>query len=101
MTTLSSDAIARLLAEHSRWVLATDGYLEAGFRFPDFAHALLFVNAVGHLAEAADHHPDLIVHGYRNVTVRVMSHDVQGITDRDVGLIQRVDALPGTGEATP
>ena len=42
----------------------------------------MVVNAIGHLAEAAWHHPDLTV-TYNAVEVRLMSHDAKGITERD------------------
>lgn len=96
MRDLYDDAeIAALLAEHPSWTRDTDGALARRLTFKDFAHALLFVNAVGHLAEAADHHPDIRIHGYRHVELLVTSHDVGGITDRDRRLVEAIQSLPG------
>ena len=56
--------------------------------------AMLFANAVGLLAEQADHHPDLFIHDYRHVRISVMTHSQEAITDKDFSLIEKIDALP-------
>ncbi len=58
------------------------------------AGAMLFANAVGHLAEAADHHPDLFIHNYRYLAISVMTHSEKGVTERDFALIRQIEALP-------
>jgi 4a-hydroxytetrahydrobiopterin dehydratase len=94
MTTYNEADIRKRLADYPGWSLGDDGQLHAAFVFKNFGQAMLFANAVGHLAEAADHHPDILVHGYKNVRISLMSHDVQGITDRDFRLVEQIDALP-------
>ncbi len=69
-----------------------DGALEREFRFDGFAAALAFVNRVGELAEAANHHPDIAIH-YNRVVLRWWTHSAGGITDRDRELAAQVDAL--------
>jgi len=59
-----------------------DKALERTFTFDDFRGALAFVNRVGKLAEAEDHHPDIAIH-YNRVTLRWWTHTAGGITDRD------------------
>jgi 4a-hydroxytetrahydrobiopterin dehydratase len=59
----------------------------------DFAAALAFVNAVGAAAEAADHHPDILLHGYRNVALRVTTHSAGGLTQADLDLAAEIDRL--------
>jgi 4a-hydroxytetrahydrobiopterin dehydratase len=58
----------------------------------DFASALRLVNAIGEAAEAADHHPDLDLRWGR-VDVRMSSHDVGGVTSRDVDLARTISGL--------
>ena len=69
-----------------------DGALERDFRFRDFAEALAFVNRVGALAEAEDHHPDFAVH-WNRVTLRWWTHVRNAITERDVELAARTNEL--------
>jgi 4a-hydroxytetrahydrobiopterin dehydratase len=66
--------------------------LERTFEFDDFVAALAFVNRVGELAEAEDHHPDIAIH-YNRVTLRWWTHSAGGITDRDRALAERSNAL--------
>jgi 4a-hydroxytetrahydrobiopterin dehydratase len=58
-----------------------------------FADALAYVNAVGALAEAMDHHPDIDIR-WNRVTLRLTSHSAGGITEADLELGRRIDALP-------
>ena len=66
--------------------------LERTFTFSNFREALGFVNRVGELAEAENHHPDIAVH-YNRVTLRWWTHTAGGITDRDVELAARTNGL--------
>lgn len=71
--------------------------LHARFRTGDFATGLALVDRIGAAAEAADHHPDVEL-TYPLVTVRLASHDVGGITRRDVRLAREIsEAAAGLG----
>jgi 4a-hydroxytetrahydrobiopterin dehydratase len=63
------------------------------FERADFAAAIAFVNAVAALAERANHHPDMLVHGYRRVRLTLTTHSAGGLTERDFALADAVDAL--------
>lgn len=65
-----------------------DGALERTFELPSFLEALAFVNRVGELAEAEDHHPDIAI-SYRKVTLRWWTHTAGGITERDRDLAEK------------
>ncbi|HUG63709.1 MAG TPA: 4a-hydroxytetrahydrobiopterin dehydratase [Gaiellaceae bacterium] len=69
-----------------------DDALERTFELPSFVEALAFVNRVGELAEAQNHHPDIAIH-YRNVTLRWWTHTAGGITDRDRDLAEKSGRL--------
>jgi 4a-hydroxytetrahydrobiopterin dehydratase len=59
----------------------------------DFAAAIAFVNKVAEVAEAANHHPDIIVHGWNKVRLSVTNHSAGGLTDADFNLAEQIDAL--------
>ena len=63
------------------------------FKRRDFADAIAFVNAVAAEAERRNHHPDVCVRGYRTVELRLTSHDVGGITRRDLALAGAIEAI--------
>ncbi|MHB8329648.1 MAG: 4a-hydroxytetrahydrobiopterin dehydratase [Acidimicrobiales bacterium] len=65
----------------------------------DFADSLAYVDTVGVLAEAANHHPDIDIR-WNIVTLRLSTHSVGGITDKDLELARRIDTLT-TGSARP
>jgi 4a-hydroxytetrahydrobiopterin dehydratase len=73
------------------WRVLSSGEAEASFATGRFAPGLALVNAIGDLAEAANHHPDIELR-YSNVTVRLSSHDVGGLTERDVRLAREISA---------
>ncbi|MDQ0736165.1 4a-hydroxytetrahydrobiopterin dehydratase [Arthrobacter agilis] len=66
--------------------------LHARFLTRDFATGLALVSAIGGLAEDAGHHPDVTL-TYPHVDVKLLSHDVSGVTERDVDLARRISAI--------
>jgi len=75
------------------WVYLLGG-LQTRIRTADFAAGLRIVNAIGALAEEMDHHPDLDLR-YTHLDVRLRSHDVGAVTDRDVRLARKIAAIDG------
>jgi 4a-hydroxytetrahydrobiopterin dehydratase len=69
-----------------------DGALQREFRFDSFPAAIEFVNRVAGLAQAENHHPDIVV-SYRDVTLRWRTHSADAITDRDREMAARSAAL--------
>ena len=76
---------------HTDWT-EVDGALQRTFELESFPAALDFVNRVGALAEAENHHPDIAI-SYREVTLRWWTHTAGGITDRDRELAAKTDEL--------
>jgi 4a-hydroxytetrahydrobiopterin dehydratase len=69
-----------------------DGALQREFRCRDFAAAIDFVNRVAEEAERADHHPDIAIR-WNRVTLRWWTHSESAITERDVEMARRSDAI--------
>jgi 4a-hydroxytetrahydrobiopterin dehydratase len=63
----------------------------ARFRTGSFAAGVALIDAIGTLADAANHHPDIDLR-YLSVTVRLITHDVGGLSDRDVALARAISA---------
>jgi 4a-hydroxytetrahydrobiopterin dehydratase len=61
----------------------------------DFAAAMAWVNAIADEAEAANHHPDILVHGWNKVRLSITNHSAGGLTQADFDLAATIDALPG------
>jgi 4a-hydroxytetrahydrobiopterin dehydratase len=69
-----------------------DGDIVRTFVFHDFAQASSFVNKVATVAEERHHHPDIDIR-YNKVILRLSSHDVGGVTERDLALAEAFDDL--------
>ena len=82
---------ATQLAKLPGWSIA-DGWLTRKFTTDGWGTTLMLVNAIGFLAEIADHHPDLAV-AWSSVTVRLNTHSAKGITDKDFELAREIDAV--------
>jgi 4a-hydroxytetrahydrobiopterin dehydratase len=75
------------------WKVSEDGgSIRRELRFPDFYRTMGFVNALAHVANAEDHHPDLEV-GYNYCNVRFSTHDAGGLTEKDFICAAKTDAL--------
>ncbi|XVX20663.1 4a-hydroxytetrahydrobiopterin dehydratase [Actinomycetota bacterium] len=72
----------------------------AAFDTGDFASGLDLVNRIGAAAEEADHHPDLTL-TYSQVAVTLSSHDVGGITSRDIDLARKISGYAADLGAAP
>lgn len=91
MTALSESTIAERLKSLPAWRVES-GELVRTIECAGFREALLFVNRVGELAEAAGHHPDIDIR-YNKVRLSLVTHDESGLTDKDFGLATQIDQL--------
>jgi 4a-hydroxytetrahydrobiopterin dehydratase len=92
MTTplLTTDQIAARLRE-VEWTLDGDEIVR-DLSFDDFGAAIAFVNRVAGLAEAHNHHPDILVHGWNKVKLILTNHAAGGLTEIDFDMAARFDA---------
>jgi len=91
MALLSDEQIASGL-EGQEWRREDDALVRE-WRFADFRAAIAFVERVAEVAEASNHHPDILVHGWNKVRLTLSTHSEGGITAADLALAQRLDAL--------
>jgi 4a-hydroxytetrahydrobiopterin dehydratase len=84
---------AKLAAELPHWYLE-NGWIRRKYKTSGWKATLMVVNTIGHLAEAAWHHPDLTV-SYAFVIVKLCSHDAKGITDKDFELASKIEQVIG------
>jgi 4a-hydroxytetrahydrobiopterin dehydratase len=84
----------RYLAQLGRgWRVVNDHHLEKEIEVPTFRKALAFANAVGEVAEAAGHHPDIFL-SYDKVRLSVFTHKIDGLSEADFVLAAKIDQLP-------
>ena len=90
---LTPEEIANRLRVLPGWAVA-GGELTKTYVVRSFAHGAIFISAIAQLAEAANHHPDLRLHAYRHVEVRLSNHRAGGITALDFMVAGQIEALP-------
>lgn len=79
----------RLKETLPQWYLE-NGWIRRKYKTSGWKATLMVVNTIGHLAEAAFHHPDLSV-SYAFVTVKLMNHAAKGVTDKDFELAKKIE----------
>jgi len=92
MARLDDAAIATALQGLPGWWREGD-VLVRTYRRRDWAAAIELLNLIAPEADRRNHHPDVCITGYRNVEVRLTSHDVGGITQRDVNLASWIEGI--------
>jgi 4a-hydroxytetrahydrobiopterin dehydratase len=92
METLDDQQIEARLRGVPGWV--RDGQtIVRDCKLADFAAAIALVDAVATVAERANHHPDILVHGWNRLRLTLSTHSAGGLTDADFALAAEIDAL--------
>lgn len=81
-----------MLKKLDGWDIIDAHYLERKYKFKNFKQALAFVNQVGEVAEAEKHHPD-IYFTWGKVTIQIMTHSIDGLTEADFILAAKIDCI--------
>ena len=92
MRRLSEEEVAGASLAGSEWRREGDEIVR-DWEGPDLGTAIAFVNRVAEAAERANHHPDLLAHGYKRIRVRLTTHAVVALTERDLALARTIHEL--------
>lgn len=84
------DIAARL--EDSDWRREGDEIVR-DWQLENFGQAMEFVNRVADVAEEANHHPDILIHGWNQVRLSLTNHEAGGLTEADFKMANRFDEL--------
>ena len=93
MAPLGKQEMEQRLAHLDGWSLVEGSSIEREFELADFAAALRLIERVGALAEAANHHPDIYLHGWNKVRFTLSTHSAGGLTEADFRLAGEIDEL--------
>lgn len=91
MSRLGYEEIEQRLAG-SKWTREGETIVRE-WKLADFAAAIAFVNRVAEMAERANHHPDILVHGWNKVRLELSTHSQSGLTEADFALAGEIDGL--------
>jgi 4a-hydroxytetrahydrobiopterin dehydratase len=93
MAKLSEEAIRAALQSLPGWTYSESG-ISKTYDLPAYPDAIAAVTRVGFEAEAAEHHPDVAM-SWKRVTFTLTTHDEGGVTEKDVALARKIEALLG------
>jgi 4a-hydroxytetrahydrobiopterin dehydratase len=93
MALLDDAEIDQRLTTLRGWGRSGTDSIEREWKLADFAAAIAFVNRVGEVAQTANHHPDILLHGWNKVRLTLSTHSQGGLTDADFKLASQVDHL--------
>ena len=89
---LSSEKVRERVEQLNGW--GVDGEaIRKQYVFDGFASAVAFVVRSGFDAEAADHHPDVLISNYKKVTLTFTTHSEGGVTDKDLAAAEAADRV--------
>ncbi|ALG69197.1 4a-hydroxytetrahydrobiopterin dehydratase [Beggiatoa leptomitoformis] len=88
----SPDEVGQKLATELPHWHYEEGWIRRKYKTSGWKGTLMVINTVGHLAEAAWHHPDLSA-SYAFVIVKLMTHSAKGITDKDFSLAKKIEEV--------
>jgi 4a-hydroxytetrahydrobiopterin dehydratase len=93
MSLLNDSEIEQRLAGATEWHAGEGRTIVRELQFANFADAMAFVNRVAQAAEIANHHPDILLHGWNKVRLTLSTHSQGGLTAADFELAARIDGL--------
>jgi 4a-hydroxytetrahydrobiopterin dehydratase len=94
MPSLSKAEAEQLLQDLDDWELADGGQsIRRRWKVKDFMAGIEFLRRVADVAQAEDHHPDVHLTGYRNVTIELTTHAIDGLSENDFILAAKIDEL--------
>jgi 4a-hydroxytetrahydrobiopterin dehydratase len=84
--------VEKRLGQLKDWKLV-EGTLEKSYKFSDFKHAVEFINRVADVAEAQNHHPDILLWSWNNVRLTITTHSIKGLSENDFILASSIDRM--------
>lgn len=93
MSKLSDTQIEQLVDELQFNWQAENGVLTLEVKTKNFADSLWAVTEIGKIAEDMNHHPDLEIRNFNNLTIAISTHEVGGLTEQDFRFAERVDSI--------
>ena len=91
---LSANEIQERLSTRPGWAVEKNA-IRKQYVFDGFSSAIAFVVRIGFDAEAADHHPDILISNYKKVTVTFSTHSAGGVTEKDFAGADAADRVFG------
>ncbi|MDP3769315.1 MAG: 4a-hydroxytetrahydrobiopterin dehydratase [Candidatus Sungbacteria bacterium] len=90
---MTSVEVAVLMPDVEGWRRENSKKIWKEFEFKNFVQAVDFINRIADVAEYEDHHPDLILHGYKYVRVELFTHAIKGLSRNDFIVAAKINEI--------
>jgi 4a-hydroxytetrahydrobiopterin dehydratase len=90
---LSAERLETLRPHVPLWEIEGNKSISREFKFKDFVENMAFVNRVAELAESEGHHPDMNIHDWNKLTIKLSTHAIGGLSENDFILASKIDTL--------
>ncbi|MEK7642321.1 MAG: TIGR00730 family Rossman fold protein [Patescibacteria group bacterium] len=90
---LSREESEEYLKNVNNWTLIENKEIEKTYTFKNFTEAFDFISNVAKIAEKEGHHPDIRLHDYKQVTIKISTHAISGLSENDFILAAKIDKI--------
>lgn len=90
---LNAQEVATLLSDAEGWQQDSGKKIWKEFTFKNFVQAIDFINRIADVAEYEDHHPDILLHDYKNVKVDLMTYAINGLSRNDFIVAEKINEI--------
>lgn len=90
---LSADQVEDLLKQLNEWDASGSSKIRKQVTLNNFVEAVELINRIAELAEKDNHHPDIHLTSYKNLTIELSTHAVGGLSENDFILAAKIDRL--------
>jgi 4a-hydroxytetrahydrobiopterin dehydratase len=84
--------VEKRLGQLNGWTLV-DNTIEKNYKFANFRQAIEFINKVADIAEAENHHPDVLLWSWNNVKLKITTYAIKGLSEQDFTLASKIDKI--------
>jgi 4a-hydroxytetrahydrobiopterin dehydratase len=89
---MMKEEVEKRLRNLQGWTLV-NSTIEKNYKFADFRQAIEFINKVADVAEAENHHPDVLLWNWNNVKLTITTHSIKGLSEQDFILASMIDKI--------
>ena len=90
---INKEEIEINISKLNGWKVIENHHITKDFIFKNFNHAIEFINKIASIAEKENHHPDILLHGYKRVNIKLFTHSFNGLSDKDFKVAEEIDRI--------
>jgi|SRR3989338_991420 len=90
---LDKEEIESNISKLNGWKVIENHHITKDFIFENFKKSIEFINKIAAISEKENHHPDILLHGYKKVNIKLFTHSFNGLSDKDFKVATEIDKI--------